>query len=102
MSKTLLIDDFRTLTVDYIARNFSDGITALKSGPWDMLFLDHDLGEDYPNDGYGVAKFLELHPEFLPTKIQIVSSNPVGRKNIERVLEKFYDLHGGIWIKKEE
>jgi hypothetical protein len=103
---TLLIDDMRQIDADVIARNFEAGIHALKHcGPFELLYLDHDLGEvntfgtelyveiegvTYPKNGYGIMCFLENHREFLPAGIKIVSSNPVGRKNMQVVINKLY------------
>lgn len=93
--QTLLIDDKRTLDVTVIARNYNDGIAALQERQWDVLYLDHDLGDfTGPNgserNGYHIVCFLEANPEFLPKRIEVVSSNPVGRSNIAAVLGKFY------------
>ncbi len=88
---TLLIDDQRILPVDRIARTYQEGITALAEQHWDALYLDHDLGDFSGTEGreltgYDVACWLEQHPEHLPGRVEIVSSNPVGRRNIEFVL----------------
>jgi len=97
--RTLLIDDFRDLKADRVARTFDDGITALRDeGPWEMLYLDHDLGEQPPKDGYGIACWLERNINRFPEQIIIVSSNPVGVKNIERVLDRFYYKTGVTWV----
>jgi len=104
--KTLLIDDLRPIDADVIARTFENGIAALKDlGPFNILYLDHDLGEvdfegkekfieidghTYPKNGYGVMCFLERNTEFLPSEIRIVSSNPVGRRNMQVVIDKLY------------
>jgi len=40
--------------------------------------------------GYDVAYGLENHPEHLPGRVEIVSSNPVGRRNIEFVLVRIH------------
>lgn len=97
---TLLIDDFRNLKADRVCRTFNEGIDALSEQPWDLLLLDHDLGEEISgNDGYGVANWLERNPQHMPKMIEIVSSNPVGRQNIERVLQKYYHKTHGIWIR---
>ena len=100
---TLLIDDTRNMTADFTARSFQEGIDALKYlGPWDLLLLDHDLASFNPIDnkeltGYDIAKFLESHPEFRPSKIQIITMNPVGRLNISNCLKGFYTEKLGTW-----
>lgn len=90
--KTLLIDDMRDIKVDRIARTFDDGIEALKNeGPWNILYLDHDLGDEDPHKtGYGIMEYLEANPDKLPGKIELVTSNPVGRQKMKVVIERLY------------
>jgi len=105
--KTLLIDDVREIKVDQVCRTPEGGIMALKyGGPWDELYLDHDMGyfppivegEEYGDtpqlkftaDGYGVCRFLEIYPEYKPKKIIIVSSNPSGVKMMAAALRNIY------------
>lgn len=92
--RTLLIDDLRNLTADRIARDFNDGISALKNeGPWDVLLLDHDLGDfvmGTERTGEHIMKFLEENPQYLPGSIRIVSSNPVGRQRMQVIINKLY------------
>lgn len=90
---TLLIDDQRNLPADKIARSYQEGIAALAEQHWDVLYLDHDLGDFSDPDGreltgYHVACWLEQHPQHLPDRIEIVTSNPTGRSNIEFVLRR--------------
>ena len=97
VERHLLIDDIRTLNCDKIARTYEEGIAALQEEKWDVLWLDHDLGfmhygKDYSDEktGYDIMCWLEEHPEHLPGRIEIVSSNPVGRERIQRVKDKLY------------
>ena len=84
----LLIDDERNINADMIVRNYSLGISALQIRIWDVLWLDHDLGEE--KTGYDVMCWLEQNLGFLPKKIVCISSNPVGKKRINQVIEKLY------------
>jgi len=101
-SKTvLLIDDARDeghkkihRRVDIIARNYWTGIECLKLRKWDLLLLDHDLNsfEDIADattekTGYDIMCFLEQNPEYLPKKIELVTSNPAGRKNMQLAID---------------
>ena len=89
--KSLLIDDLRNIAADRIARTYDEGILALQEGPWEILYLDHDFGDpDERKTGYGIMCWLEANPEYLPGRIQIVSANPVGRKNIQVVIDRLY------------
>lgn len=103
--KTLLIDDIRNtdyikvaygIEVTHIARNFAAGINALKfEGPFDLLLLDHDLAsfDEEGNEltGNTIMLFLEEHPEYLPKDIILVTANPVGRVNMQRIVNKLYN-----------
>ena len=94
MPRTLLIDDIREIKADKVARNYWEGIKALTEEIWDLVLLDHDLGcfdlDGYELTGYHVLCWLEMHPEFLPKKIILVTSNPVGRQRMQQVLRKLY------------
>ena len=92
--RTLLIDDMRSGDVTVTARTFNEGIRALtEQGPFDILYLDHDLGEDeQSHTGMGIMDFLEINPQYLPKVITIVSSNPVGRRNMQVVIDRLYNF----------
>lgn len=80
----LLIDDFRTLRADRIARTFQEGIDQLMTKTPKILLLDHDLGSENPKEtGYGIIEFMEYNPDIRPEEVRIVSSNPVGVGNIQ-------------------
>ncbi|MBU6455725.1 MAG: hypothetical protein KGS72_28400 [Cyanobacteria bacterium REEB67] len=95
MPQTLLIDDKRHLDGAHIVRNYHDGIAALASQHWDVLYLDHDLA-DYsgPNGremtGYDVMCWIEANSEHLPGAIHIVSSNASGRPRMQMVINKLF------------
>jgi hypothetical protein len=83
----------RNIEADRVARTFDDGINALTNeGPWGVLFLDHDLGDPDPKKtGMGIMNFLEVNLRLLPTKIVLVTSNPVGRQQMQVVINKLYN-----------
>lgn len=73
--------------------------------PWDVLFLDHDLGgkvmqESGENTGYEVACWLEEHPERQPKIIGVHSFNPAGREKMLQALPNAYSTVG-IWDDRE-
>jgi len=59
-------------------------------GPWDALFIDHDLGgninvdSEDENTGYQFAKYIK--DKQLPDMIIIHSINSVGSQNIKNIL----------------
>jgi hypothetical protein len=90
--RALLIDDLRNIDADRVARTYDDGIEALTNeGPWGILFLDHDLGDPDPKKtGLGIMNFLEANLGLLPRRIFLVTSNPVGRQQMEVIIRKLY------------
>lgn len=87
----LLIDDLRNIKADVIARTYDEGIKALQSQHFDILYLDHDLGDiDENKTGYGIMVFLEENPKYLPDKIILITANPVGRIRMQNIIDKIY------------
>lgn len=103
MKRILLIDDMRSIgqvldpsTGGFYARTcrtFDEGLAALKDeGPWDLLYLDHDLADQATPErtGYTIMCFLEENPQYLPGDIKLVTSNPVGRRKMMSVIARLY------------
>ena len=90
----LLIDDMRNIRADRVARTFEAGIKALEEEIWDVLWLDHDLGQEDGKDGTGIMNWLEAHPDRLPKRIVCVSSNPVGRDRITKISRRLLKKRG--------
>lgn len=100
----LLIDDLRVFDgIDHTARTPYEGLQFLRHFDVTHLYIDHDLGLDsdgteYPN-GYNVICWA-IEERILPRNVTIVSSNPVGRSNIERALQnEGYRQYRGSWYK---
>lgn len=82
-----------------------EGIKKVKEGVYDVIFLDHDLGNrsgvpsDDPNTGYMVAKEI---PESVNKNTQVIvhSMNFDGARNILGVLKTNNAFHRvfGEWI----
>lgn len=89
MPGSLVIDDDRDLGADLIARNYDYGIMALKLHKWDTLWLDGDLNDpDRSKDGMGILCWLEKNPEHMPKEIQVISSHPVRREQMQLKLKE--------------
>ncbi len=78
----------------YFFDNATDSINALKlmtDKPWDIAFLDHDLGgkvfvpSSDPNTGYVVAEYIRDN-NIKINQIFIHSMNPAGSQNIKSIL----------------
>ena len=68
-----------------------------RKGLPDFISFDHDLGEDF--SGYDCAKYLVeycLAHQLPLLDYQVHSQNPVGKENIERLLENFRNFE--VWI----
>jgi hypothetical protein len=111
--RKLFLDDFRNppdFTWD-VVRSYTAFIEyILKNGVPDLISFDHDLGEEhYPKTeedllaeidyskytektGYDCAKWL-AERGVLPGEYIVHSLNPVGRKNIEFVMQSAYRRH---------
>lgn len=66
-----------------------EAIDALSETDFDVVSLDHDLGEE-SGSGYDVACYIERkawYGSVIPGEIRVHSANPVGRKNIELCIE---------------
>ena len=88
--RTLIIDDTRDLGACVICRTSKEGILALeRMGPWDLLFLDYNLGRD--GNGLDVMYWLQSHPTFRPARLQIVSTHPSGAELLCRMAARLYD-----------
>jgi hypothetical protein len=99
----LLIDDLRNFETEKIknlnlpkgtiARNYKEGISELKKGGWDVLLLDHDLGEE--KDGMNVLDWLEEkaleNEKYIPKKIVPVTDNAAERNMMRNVGDKITD-----------
>ena len=90
--KKLYLDDLR-VTPEGFDRvyNYVDFVEYItQNGLPDFISFDHDLGED--ESGYDCAKYLVEycieHNLSLP-KFSVHSQNPVGKENIERLLNNF-------------
>lgn len=90
--RRLYLDDLRP-TPERFDRvyNYEEFVEYLeRKGLPDFISFDHDLGEDL--SGYDCAKYLVAycleHQRSLPD-YQVHSQNPVGKENIERLLENF-------------
>lgn len=99
--KVLILDDnpirlslFRSKLIGhtvFTTMTSEEAIDALKSDDFDIVSLDHDLGGEQMVDsgkgtGYEVAEFLSKNPDRMPKEIYIHSYNPVGAKNMQRIL----------------
>jgi len=64
----------------------------LSSSKWDVLFLDHDLGDeinvstDREDTGSEVARWLSENPDKIPDIVILHSMNEDGRKNMKRLI----------------
>ena len=101
--KRFLLDDIRVIEdVDVTCRSARQAMPVLEKEMFDVYFFDHDLGSTKPGtSGYDVLKWaLEndlLNPE---GSVFLVTSNPVGRQNMENQLFTYgYRKRGTEYVK---
>lgn len=100
--KILIVDDIRTPETIFLtdatlalyedvewdlAVNYFEAILKLSENEYDVVTLDHDLGEE--KTGYDVANWLEnevVEGMYVPPVIRVHSSNPVGVTRINQVI----------------
>ena len=92
----LWLDDLRTAPEGFVhVKSVNQAIKEIekcnKEGETiELLDLDHDLG-DYAEDGGDAIKLLDYLVErktFYPIKIH--TANPVGRANMQRMIERYW------------
>ena len=90
------LDDIRKIPNGYIGcKSVNETIRLIES--WEaegvtveLINLDHDLGNYAVDggDGIKILDFLIERETFYPIKIH--TANPVGRKNMERMLQRYW------------
>lgn len=75
-----------------VARSYDAAVALLEQGWPEMISFDHDLGED--RTGFDFAKYLvelDLDSGTMPVnfQFQVHSANPIGRQNIEGLLDGY-------------
>jgi hypothetical protein len=80
----LLIDDVRDLGCEAIARTSEAARLLLPLGEWECVCFDHDLGLG-EETGYQILVWA-IENNHLPNKVQLVTSNPVGKKSMAQAL----------------
>jgi len=83
----ILIDDERGLGADVICRNYKAALrllAKLDARPSDVLGIDFDLGG---NESGNDLLIWAIAYKYLPKNIQIVTMNPVGRKQMINTLK---------------
>lgn len=90
------VDDLRTVPVGYEGTKSVDETIALieeieaEGGEIELLDLDHDLGDyaQYGGDAIKILDYLVERETYYPVAIH--TANPVGKANMERMVERFW------------
>lgn len=98
--KSLWVDDIRNPIAGFpgdIARSYDEAIRLLSTNDYQIIFLDHDLG-DYSGEegrertGYDIVWWLAERKAAgfsVPAEYEFLTANPVGRKNMQAVIERY-------------
>jgi hypothetical protein len=89
----LWVDDVRPVPNNYIgdyyliiARSYDAAIKELNRFRYDVICLDHDLGEE--KTGYDICKYI-IENRISCNEFRIHTSNPVGRQNMTQLLSRY-------------
>ena len=90
--KKIYLDDLRPIPEGFVGlRSFTEFVTYIEAnGLPDFISFDHDLG--LQESGYDCAKWLVsycLDNEMALPDFMVHSQNPVGKRNIESLLNNF-------------
>lgn len=102
--KNVLIDDMRNLDhVDAICRHSKGAKRFLEQmkGNFECLMMDHDLGLE-SEDGYQILTWA-LENDLVPDKVEMVTSNPVGRERMGLALINagYTKKNPGYYVKED-
>lgn len=87
--RILVIDDIREYEGCVHAKTAREGIELLKQGPWDEVWLDHDLGGDATIRP--VVEWLQNN-RIAVDCIWVITANPAGQKYIIDSLRDDYRM----------
>lgn len=89
----LWVDDLRGVPNHYIdefhiviARNYNEAIRELHRFRYNVICLDHDLGEE--KTGYDICKYI-VENNIWCDEFRIHTRNPVGRDNMIQLLRRY-------------
>ncbi len=99
-NKGLYVDDIRDLPPSCegwdLARNYDEAIKLLTEHEYDRISLDHDIAsfreDGREMTGYDIALWLAQRKHdnlYVPSNIYIHSANPVGRDNMQSVINRY-------------
>ena len=87
MSGGLWVDDSKPCPHGCsVARTYDDAVRMLKRFDYDVLYLDHDLGE--PRTGYDLLNHL-ISIGRVPPRVECISWNPAGKHRIEALYRDY-------------
>jgi hypothetical protein len=101
MTKMLWVDDWREPPKDLmpidIARSYDEAIKYLETFDYDVIYLDHDLGdysaeEGRERTGYDIVLWLVERKNAghkVPTQYEFLTANPVGKRNMMETIDRY-------------
>lgn len=94
----LWVDDEKPEPVGWSrARGYLPALRMLRDYEWDVVALDHDLGDDGSPTGYDLLCAMERGELRRPKAIAIISWNSVGAKRMLAALAQMPDVRNLGW-----
>jgi DNA-binding response OmpR family regulator len=85
--RVLWVDDSKPCPeYDAVARTYDDALRMLRSFEYDVLYLDHDLGDE--RTGYDLLMQI-IAEDRVPRSVICISWNPSGRRRIEAAVAEY-------------
>lgn len=72
-----------------VARTYDDAVRMLRRYEWDVLYLDHDLGDADGRTGYDLLVQMRAEAR-VPADVVCISWNPVGKRRIQNLWSDIY------------
>lgn len=85
VSGWLLVDDWRDLVANAVARDYEEAIELLDAFNFEGLMIDYDLGRSSPG-GVAVLEWA-IENNRLPKYVEVVSSHPFGSQRLVETLK---------------
>ena len=101
VTNVLLVDDCRDadfiekaygIRPTNVAKTYDEAIQIIQTKHFNIIMMDHDLGcfdkDGKEYNGTHVLTFIEPNPQYKPDDFIMVSANPVGRKNMQIIIDR--------------
>lgn len=80
-----------------VAKSYHEAIGMITQYDWDLIAIDHDLGEEGSPTGYDILCHMEAGALPRPKQIVVISWNTVGAKRMLKAIENMPGVENLGW-----